>query len=339
MEEGNLPKDVKDNIQPNKEIETKQSFDFNSLFDKITNELKEQRLVFLDFLNFNKNHADEDKKNSESRSRKNWLFWIQVLSLFTTVIALSFTYYAITKADKANQISKESLTHAIKIDSVENDRRNKEAVINRIKDSINDLVVKESLVIAKKSANASNDLVNRQIISLKDVQDRFEKENQTILRAVPFFVANDSIFSIPYKIYNYAKLPAFRHNSFVFGIYSKDVTTKKDELVYVDTLKKVFSYLKFRYEKEEASLLTNDYFDRETLQLDFDQNLIDYQKLPNNTFIFYFAGKIEYSPPQKKKEIRIYEFIIRMEVTKYNKNPFKFSYNYLFSDDFSISKN
>lgn len=187
----------------------------------------------------NNNYRNNHQFDPERKRAKRETIAI-VINAFLAVL----TFVAIIISNKATNIANQSLEYAKGRDTT-NDKKEKEnAILASIKYSKDTARANSSLKEAVKSTTASIKLANQSIESLKDEQQRFEKQNQPYLQmvrvAIDSAVAGKKLY-IMYEIENITHIPVkiLSHRMFI----DIEGNTIKRRPFFKLSLVKVGSYL------------------------------------------------------------------------------------------------
>jgi hypothetical protein len=289
-----------------------------------------------------KQASDEEKENklwNWRNGKKHILFIVQVITLFGTVVALVFTCNsvnmsrkALVAADTANDIAKRSLDSNMNF--------NRESMeYQRSKDVSNDSVTNNTLKIAQQNADAATNLANQSIQSLKDVQKRFEIENEPYVRFIPFVNFRDSMPKFTYKIINYGKMPAILKGHYTRIIVALPPTSQsKIDSAIIDTLKLKIQYSK--YVREVNQLMVNGDSENE-MNYPYIINWTEFDKIKfvHGEYVIYWYGRLKYEVKTGSNKQFEYRYIVMMNLAPNLDNTLRIEYDYLFADTKQISKN
>ena len=243
-----------------------------------------------------KQAADEEKENklwNWRNGKKHILFIVQIITLFGTLVALFFTYKsvsvsrdAITRADTANFIAKRAFDEAREKDNASSERERRIDSINYERDTTN-------INQLKKSNEISNEIANYSIRSLREYQNRFEKENQSFLKFAPTVTSLDSPINIKYSMLSYGKMPLIVTNTYL-RLTIVEVNNKLAIKNMIDTLKEKIKYGKYPSTETIYVPNNNDGF----ALYDFPHNYLFNKSyllgIQNGYYDLFIYGKIRY---------------------------------------------
>lgn len=283
-------------------------------------------------------------------SKNNILFGVQVITAFATVLALAFTYNALNRADRANDIAQKSLDSSSKSyreimtftkqkEIADNEHQRIIDSLNNVKDSLNKKAIEKSLEYAKINSDASNDLSKQSIKALQEAQTRFQLETQPYLEIINPVIATFKSYApldISYEIKN---------------LGSQNVKIFEEEVGVIFVVKNkidVFSQNPYKYIKPIKPMSSNTYISKESPKKMFFNNdktsgfinYEDYYDVLNDKKIICFYGTYIYFNFITNKK-RMYRFIIvvKGQVDKIT-NAFNMQgYEYLYNDNVDILEN